>query len=339
MSGPNTRRRQGFTLIELLVVIAIIAILIGLLVPAVQKVREAAARISCANNLKQLGLAAHNYQSAVGVLPTGYYGPIPNEQFDFNKPSFVGAFVQLLPYIEQDNVYRQLTSGPRTPPWWLNADGSYPNLPNYVMAHTAKVKTFQCPSAIDQAATNTLLGFHAYSTGSSFTYGFEYENYQPPPQQVADNAPFNHTNYVGVAGTCRGTSAFWGTWSGIFTNNIKTKIEGISDGSSNTLMFGETCGQTLTSSFGDSTPNNFDWNWEGAGGLTTVFGLQPSVRGDVLSFGSNHTGVVNFCFGDGSVRTVRYGSTATLFSPDWNVLQQLAGVNDGLAADTSSLTD
>src|SRR5215470_326300 len=105
----KTTPRRGFTLVELLVVIAIIAVLIGLLLPAVQKVREAANRIHCANNLKQLGLACHCYENAHARFPPGYLGPIPNEKVygpHFDRIQHVGLLVYLLPYVEQDSVYR-----------------------------------------------------------------------------------------------------------------------------------------------------------------------------------------------------------------------------------------
>src|SRR5438105_2512858 len=104
------KRRDGFTLIELLVVIAIIAVLIGLLLPAVQKVREAANRMSCQNNLKQIGLACHAYDSTHGQFPPGYLGPIPNEReygADVDRMQHAGLLVYLLPYVEQENLYRQ----------------------------------------------------------------------------------------------------------------------------------------------------------------------------------------------------------------------------------------
>jgi prepilin-type N-terminal cleavage/methylation domain-containing protein len=100
----RTTPRRGLTLIELLVVIAIIAVLIGLLVPAVQKVREAANRAQCLNNLKQIALAAHNYHDAKGRLPTGWHPPV----YVGDRPTgATNLWVGLLPYFEQDNLYKK----------------------------------------------------------------------------------------------------------------------------------------------------------------------------------------------------------------------------------------
>lgn len=125
--------RKGFTLIELLVVIAIIAILIGLLLPAVQKIREAANRMSCSNNLKQLGLGIHNYEGTFGKLPTSGEGNNATKTgTDFDLESF---FTVILPYIEQDNVWRL-----------MDHTQNYDATTNNQTAAKTKIKTFLCPS-------------------------------------------------------------------------------------------------------------------------------------------------------------------------------------------------
>ncbi|HEX4592063.1 MAG TPA: DUF1559 domain-containing protein [Gemmataceae bacterium] len=128
--------RRGFTLIELLVVIAIIAILIGLLLPAVQKVREAANRTTCQNNLKQLGLAIHNYEGTYRMLPSPGEGVVPNTAIkDYDTHSF---FTYVLPFIEQDSVFRMID---------LNKVYNDSTAPNNQIAAKVQIKTFQCPSA------------------------------------------------------------------------------------------------------------------------------------------------------------------------------------------------
>src|SRR5438445_8586734 len=162
-------RHRGFTLIELLVVIAIIAILIALLLPAVQKVREAAARSTCQNNLHQLGVAAHNYHSAYGKLPPGYDGPSPNVDYPFDghltngNPKFIGSLVYLLPYVEQAPIYQQLRTvndSSYTGTWWGTN-------PDWTLAHST-IPIYLCPS--DPADKGNVTGgsaalMHSYDSG------------------------------------------------------------------------------------------------------------------------------------------------------------------------------
>src|SRR5262245_9092304 len=322
--------RKAFTLIELLVVIAIIAILIGLLLPAVQKVRESASRLTCANNLKQIGLAAHNYQSAHHKLPPGYLGPIPNAQLvtDGNNVQLVGSLVYLLPYLEQDTIYRQLqvnldvrSFGPN---WWSN--------PVNLRLAENRINGFVCPSDNPyQDAVGTVVGAHFYHDASGVhSPGIIWA----PPR----DASLGRTNYFGVSGAAaRGTDPFWSRYEGIFTNRSENSLDRIPDGTSNTLLYGEALGGI------NNGVRQFAGTWMGSFSLWTRYGMRPN-DATAQAFSSQHSGVVQFCLADGSVCALRTGNShwsgAAPVPPelsDRRVFQRLAGMADGEAVDTSTL--
>ncbi len=307
-------RRTGFTLIELLVVIAIIAILIGLLLPAVQKIREAAARMKCSNNLKQIALAAHNYASANTYLPPGYLGPkVPIPAYGDLGYQEVGCLALMLPYLEQDNVYRQMQSG--MPSDYFSTTAVYPGWWGYSstwnMAHT-HISTFLCPSDSAESRSNgTYVLFEAEADNQYHGWYFG------PP----DNTDLGLTNYVGVAGYYPTVPQY----NGLMTSRSKVSLEQLTaaDGASNTILFGEALGDS------DAQPEvNHNVSWM-AGCQVTGYGLtQPA---HWWTFGSKHTGVVQFALGDGSVRSVRKPNVTVSF------YAYIGGWHDGQIVDPATI--
>ncbi len=319
-------RRRGFTLIELLVVIAIIAILIGLLLPAVQKVREAAARATCSNNMKQLGLGAHNFHDVNLKFPYGILradGNFPPDNPSLlwpNNPSTnpqrrYGLFHQMLSFIEQDNLWQL----------WNHFDyGSnerFPATPAGVRfapgAFTSKVvKTMVCPSNPGGPLSMPVSG----PSGNYFI-----------------------TSYYGNAGTRsypRMNTTRPSLWTyqgnGMFYRNRAFNIAAITDGTSNTLLFGE---RHFFDPIFDASPvvddRIADWGWvwfagEGDVGLGTSApinyklpanfatlggGQQQLLFEDrINAYGSGHTGGANFALADGSVRFIRDSISPVTFA-------------------------
>src|SRR5262249_44822892 len=332
---PNPLQRRGFTLVEMLVVIAIIAILIGLLLPAVQKVREAANRTRCANNLKQIGLAAHNYDSVHGRLPPGNLGPYPHRPYNPADPAYftwyfsaphVGALAFLLPYLEHENIYRQLNvnwdiDSPGGIGWWTDAN-------NWTMG-TSRLSVFECPSADTYGSVRIGTIVRLYfppDAPLNVTFGI----FRPP---VAYEIGL--TNYLGVGGAFLDTpDPYWGKWVGLFANRSRSSLAQVPDGTSNTLLFGESICHV---------PNGtryYSIAWMTAPYCLTLGGLWGPREAYGAFFSSRHPNVVQFCFADGSVRGVQRGDTRWLTETpgqDWYVLQQLGGMRDGGTMDTSTL--
>jgi prepilin-type N-terminal cleavage/methylation domain-containing protein len=324
MTTSLQRMRRGFTLIELLVVIAIIAILIALLVPAVQKVREAAARTQCINNLKQIGLALHGFHDANKHFPIGMYN-------DDNNNWGWGTFV--LPYLDQGALYTSMTNpadanhvytpannggGPNSDAFTgtpnidnLNGTASAANLqygrctvnqslltPNGTPAVNQILTVYQCPSDVLPAqrgngyAKSNYLG----NMGNTFNWG---------------------ATSFGCGGVLGNKNNGVLLFSNENNNTYVVKIVQITDGTSNTVMVGEVTGSTNVSKTNNNTSEFPIWAGGGGGGCNGTTGIVSCLRimdstypltsggiGTDQAFGSMHTSGANFCFADATVRSI-----------------------------------
>lgn len=283
---PRQSRRLAFTLIELLVVIAIIGLLIALLLPAVQMAREAARRAQCQNNLKQLGLAAHNYHDAFQTLPllVGY----GLNDFTMGGPdhstggSHCGILVRLLPYLGQEPLYDQYNFA------W------HPWTPTNTTIYGRQVESYLCPSD---------------AIGPFVTANANFDGYVP--EFYSGQLTFALGNYVG----CEGSAGSWGngaTWNmidGCFAVNRAHRLRDITDGTSKTLLLSE------QSQYIESLVDQNGWifSWPEVRTFSTIYKINSyrtnsdpglSVGGIPGGANSLHSGGANFCMADGSVRFI-----------------------------------
>ncbi len=282
-----SHRKRGFTLIELLVVIAIIAVLVALLLPAVQQAREAARRSQCKNNLKQIGLALHNYYDTAGCLPPRSIlaGQSPANN-NTPVPSF-GWAVMILPQMDQAPLYNTINPGPNTMQQVLQNNPTLLQTP---------LKAFVCPTDSGPGALNSNRPFTIAASGSA-------------------TINLSISNYVGSNGNAGDTGVFINPTQNPQTGSAVVRFQQITDGLSNTFFVGERA----------STNNRFAGLWGGIT-IATVGGTQPadafSVQGTTLyrmqdglaitvptnfptqAYSSLHTGGAHFLLGDGTVRFV-----------------------------------
>ncbi len=331
--SPFKKTRFGFTLIELLVVIAIIAVLIGLLLPAVQKVREAASRAECQNNLKQIGLAVHDFHDRHRALPQigndWYRGPGYDSTGNVLAPHLqtAGWAFQILPFLEQGNLHQPMTGGNviNFDSDWIGPDGK-----GYFFHHTNStplrevvLKVYLCPSRSRPQLIDGVSVMDYCAVGAG------------------ENNWYNRSDVANIA-----NGWWWEAGHGMFNRRDQNgaslrSLNSIPDGTSNTMMVSE--GALRLRDYGRRTWYH-DWGFYGGRDPDNVrntinnranrpqscpnpakdFDEWDGLENCEYGFGSAHAGGINAVMGDGSVRTVNY-------NVDWLTFHALGSVQDGLA--------
>jgi prepilin-type N-terminal cleavage/methylation domain-containing protein len=301
------RQRQGFTLIELLVVIAIIAVLIGLLLPAVQKVREAAARTQCVNNLKQIGLAAHDYENTYGKLP----GAWVDDRSAYPNRDDASFWFMILPFIEQTNLWNQ---GTKNNP--VVAGNGFKDQSPYFTVGSTQVKSYICPSdPSDFADSRTpqyypLIGGTGNELYATANYAANVMVFDPNgPKSLVSSMPDGTSNTVITGHRYRwcDASVIWGgPGQGTNTNWALTPRQAWNYW--NMAVFGTAT--YISRRGGAGTQPGPDYYGVVAGDMDFVSGTLPFTIAPAPGYcnpqvtASPHTGVMPVGLGDGSVRTV-----------------------------------